>query len=220
MSEDAFDPESFQGIVPVFPLPNVVLFPRIALPLHIFEPRYRQMIQDALDGDRLIAMALLQPGWEPDYEGSPAFFPVVCVGRIVSEQSLDGGKYNILLYGVTRARVTEEPASGRPYRMVRVEGVTDDPEGLEEGRADEWRRRLSDLLKSIVPQIEKNPDLALGTLVDLAASVLVREAADRQRVLEETNVARRMHLLVELLAKEGPLAIRPGLDALKRQSPN
>src|SRR5256714_7050907 len=91
--------------VPLFPLPNVVLFPRAILPLHIFEERYKAMTADVLRGDRLIAIALLHPGWEKDYYSAPKVDPVVCVGEILSHERLPDGKYNFLLQGQTRARI-------------------------------------------------------------------------------------------------------------------
>src|SRR3954466_5571076 len=104
--------------VPLFPLPSVVLFPRAVLPLHIFEDRYRAMTADALEGDRLIAMALLRPGWEKSYYGRPAIEPVVCVGRIVSHEKLADGKYNFLLQGLVRAVVVREHLQHEtPYRI-------------------------------------------------------------------------------------------------------
>src|SRR5262249_61215492 len=96
------------GPARLFPLPTLVLFPHVLQPLHIFEPRYRQMTADALAGDRLIAMALLRPGWEKDYEGRPPIYSVICVGRIVAEKRLPDGRFNILLRGVSRARVRRE----------------------------------------------------------------------------------------------------------------
>jgi Lon protease-like protein len=74
-------------IIPIFPLPNVVLFPSVFLPLHIFEPRYRAMVRDALGGDRIIGMALLRPGWDAHYEGSPAVYEVGCAGLITAERN-------------------------------------------------------------------------------------------------------------------------------------
>src|SRR3954468_13652401 len=87
--------------VPLFPLPNIVLFPRAVLPLHIFEERYRHMTADALAGNKRVAMALLKPGWEKSYYGKPTIDPVVCVGQIVSHEKLPDGKYNFLLQGRT-----------------------------------------------------------------------------------------------------------------------
>src|SRR5437588_1726053 len=83
--------------VPLFPLPNVVLFPRAVLPLHIFEERYKAMMAGTLGGDRQIAMALLKSGWEKNYHGKAALEPVVCVGRILTHERLPDGRYNFLL---------------------------------------------------------------------------------------------------------------------------
>src|SRR5687767_8134627 len=105
--------------IPLFPLPNVVLFPRAVVPLHIFEDRYKQMTADALAGDKRIAMALLKPGWEKYYYGRPAIEPVVCVGQILSWEQLDDGKYNFLLQGSLRARVVSEERSA-DYRVARL----------------------------------------------------------------------------------------------------
>ena len=92
----------FDGVARLFPLPNVVLFPHVVQPLHIFEARYRQMTADALEDDRLIAMALLRQGWESDYESQPDIHSVVCLGRIVGEQRLADGRYNLWLRGLRR----------------------------------------------------------------------------------------------------------------------
>ena len=86
MADDLSPLSGFCGKVRLFPLPNLVLFPEVMQPLHIFEPRYRQMTADALAGDRLIALGLLRPGWEADYDGKPAIYPVACLGRVVPGQ--------------------------------------------------------------------------------------------------------------------------------------
>ncbi len=99
--------------VPVFPLPNVVFFPKTTLPLHIFEPRYRQMVAHALDRDRLIAVALLKPGWEKDYHGAPDFYLVATMGRITEHEKLEDGRYNILLEGVERVHLLEDQPAVR-----------------------------------------------------------------------------------------------------------
>src|SRR5690242_21263889 len=107
MSLDDAIPNSFDGSVRLFPLPNVVLFPRVMLPLHIFEPRYRQMTADALSSDRLIAMVLLRSA-DGQYEERPALHPVACLGKIVADQRLDDGRFHILLRGLSRARIASE----------------------------------------------------------------------------------------------------------------
>src|SRR5437588_739379 len=87
-------------LLPLFPLPNVVLFPNVFLPLHIFEPRYREMVGDALAGDRMIGMVLLKPGWERDYEGQPPVYPIGSSGLITHAERLSDSRYNIVLRGV------------------------------------------------------------------------------------------------------------------------
>src|SRR5580658_8985720 len=105
MNEDKAALQAFSGTARLFPLPNLVFFPHALQPLHIFESRYRQMTADALAGDRLISLVLLQPGWEKHYEQKPALYPVACLGRIVAEETLDDGRYNLLLRGIGRVRI-------------------------------------------------------------------------------------------------------------------
>src|SRR4051794_11957962 len=99
----------------IFPLPTAVLLPGAVLPLHIFEPRYRKMVGDALATDRVLAMGMLDAGWEADYHGRPRVRPVVGVGRILEEERLADGRYNIQLVGVTRALIEEELPPDEPY---------------------------------------------------------------------------------------------------------
>jgi len=97
MSDDTSPLAGFDGSARLFPLPNLVLFPHVMQPLHIFEPRYQHMTRDALDGDHLIALVLLQSGWETNYDGAPPIHDVACLGKIVAENSLEDGRFNILL---------------------------------------------------------------------------------------------------------------------------
>ncbi len=107
--------------IPIFPLPNVVLFPNVFLPLHIFETRYRAMVKDALASDRIIGMVLLQPGFEANYEGRPRVYPVGCAGVITHSEPLPDGRYNIVLRGLEKFRMTGEDES-RPYRLATYRG--------------------------------------------------------------------------------------------------
>src|SRR5689334_9282717 len=115
--------QTFSGRAPLFPLPNVVLFPHVAVPLHIFEPRYRQMTADALAGERLIAMALLQE--EETELAQPAIDPMVGLGRIIAHERLDDGRYILVLRGIARARVIREESLDLPYRVGQLELCTD-----------------------------------------------------------------------------------------------
>src|SRR3954470_12159863 len=108
MNDDAQALAKFTGAARLFPLPNLVLFPHVVQPLHVFEPRYRQMTADALAGDRLIALVLLKPGWEDEYDARPAAHPCARLGRVVADQLLPDGRYNLLVRGLARLRVRDE----------------------------------------------------------------------------------------------------------------
>src|SRR5437879_2333975 len=125
--------------VPLFPLPNVVLFPRAVLPLHIFEERYKAMTAHALAGDRQVAMALLKPGWEKNYYAKPAIEPVVCLGRILSHERLPDGCYNVLLQGHTRCRIVRE-VGDQAFRAAELQPLAEAP--AMEIDFEEHRRRL------------------------------------------------------------------------------
>ncbi|HEX9368003.1 MAG TPA: LON peptidase substrate-binding domain-containing protein, partial [Vicinamibacterales bacterium] len=112
--------------IPIFPLPNVVLFPNVFLPLHIFEPRYRQMVDAALNGDRVIGMVLLRPGWERDYEGRPPVYPIGCAGVITHAERLPDGRFNIVLRGMEKFRIASEETE-RLYRLATVVAVPEPP---------------------------------------------------------------------------------------------
>src|ERR671925_1990155 len=117
--------------LPLFPLPNVVLFPNVFLPLHIFEPRYREMVADALESDRMIGMVLLRPGWERDYEGRPPVYDIGCSGVITHVERLQDGRYNIVLRGMERFRILGEDQS-RSYRRATIESISDAPLGADD----------------------------------------------------------------------------------------
>ena len=208
MSEDSCDPlASFSGTARLFPLPNVVLFPQAIQPLHMFEPRYRQMTVDALADDRLIALVLLQPGWEAAYADTPEICSVACLGQIVAEQSLPDGRYNLLLRGLKRVSIEQEIPRVRAYRSARVRLLEDVamPKG---GLRAELRGRLRRLVnawlggqKEARDQFRKlfRSDLTLGVLCDIVAFALPLEMAIKQALLEELDVERRARLLMEHL---------------------
>jgi len=204
MADAEFDPGSIPSVVPMFPLPNVVLFPRMFLPLHIFEPRYRAMTQAALEGDRLIAMALLRPGWQDNYAGSPAVHSIVGLGRIVEDNRLDDGRYNLVLYGAARLRLVTE-VSQDPFRRVQVEPLLERP---ATGAAYDRKRRLllafyTQVLKQITQGALALPpdDVPLGLLCDLLASLIAFDPAAKQHLLEELDVAARCDHLLDLLQR-------------------
>lgn len=209
----------FPDPVPIFPLPGVVLFPRTALPLHVFEPRYQALTADALEGDRLIAMAMLKPGWEEHDQDRPDIFTVVGVGRIAQVQPLPDGKFHLLLEGIARARIEEE-VPGKPYRLARLSAV---PEPASSGDPGMAKMRLGLLAvyaalrqaggKSGPVKIES--DLTLGGLCDLLAAMLEADPLDKQAVLEEFDVVARAERVVDLLRRSAAAAT-PVRGAIQR----
>ena len=207
MSIDPSPLEDFAGVVRLFPLPNLVLFPHVMQPLHIFEQRYRQMTRDALEGDRLLALVLLRPGWEADYDGRPAVHPVACVGRIVADQRLEDGRFNLLVRGLSRVRLVEELAAGKLYRSARVEVLADvPPADAEEGRhmrqelverAPGWFPAKAEILEQLHKLLAS--DLPLGALCDIIGFALALDVEVKQELLEEPQVERRARRLLTLL---------------------
>jgi hypothetical protein len=188
--------------IPVFPLPNVVLFPQVFLPLHIFEPRYRDMVADALEGDRLIGMVLLRPGWETDYEGRPPVYPIGCAGLITNHERLPDGRYNIVLRGIEKFRIVEETRD-RTYRVARIEGLHEPLVAADRDEIRAARRRLETLL---VPQPQGRgaetkvpPAMADEDLVNALAQYMELEPLEKQALLERDGLLARCRSLIELL---------------------
>ena len=211
-------PASYTGPVALFPLPTLVLFPHTVVPLHIFEPRYRAMVADALKGDRLIAMALLKPGWEKDYEGAPPVHDVVGVGRILRDERTDDGRFNILLEGVARARI-EELIPPDPYRRARVR-VLGEPLGKPSPELEKVRLGLLAVYASLLsPQPPSIPSpehqLSLGVICDLLAALLEVEVGEKQAILEELEPAARAARTIELIRRT-PHAARPVVSGLRK----
>ena len=188
--------------IPIFPLPNVVLFPNVFLPLHIFEPRYRDMVADALSGDRIVGMVLLRPGWEGEYEGRPPVYPVGCAGVITRAERLQDGRYNIMLQGMEKFRIMAEDG-GRSYRVARVDSIVESPKEADRDAMRIARRRLEALL---VPQpvgrgVEQKvpPSMADEDLVNALAQYLELEPVEKQALLERDSLLERCLSLIDLL---------------------
>ena len=190
--------------IPVFPLPNVVLFPSVFLPLHIFEPRYRAMVDDALNGDRIIGMVLLRPGWQGSYEGRPPVYPVGCAGVITHVERLADGRFNIVLRGMERFRITGEETD-RAYRLAQVEALPEPSADADRAAIRAERSRLEALL---VPQSDRrgevrDPKVPTSMpdedLVNALAQYLELEPVEKQALLERDGVLQRCRSLIELL---------------------
>jgi uncharacterized protein len=191
--------ESAAGRLKVFPLPSAVLFPNSLLPLHIFEPRYRAMVRDALEGDRVIALGGLAPGWEADDMGRPPLQPLVCAGVIAWHEELPDGRYNVLLQGLVRARVLEELPTTHLYREVRSELLPDEAyRGPEE---EVLRQAILELTGRLpAPLADSLLQVAAraqgGALADVVASAVVQEPERRMEVLGELDVRGRLNMVL------------------------
>ncbi len=213
MSGEPLVPESFDGRARLFPLPNLVLFPAVIQPLHIFEPRYRQMTAEALAGDRLLAIVLLCPGWEDQYEARPPVHPIACLAKIIADQRLDDGRYNLVVRGLKRVRLLDEIATPHIYRTARVE-LLEETGTLDASAAAALRLQLGEQIPRWVPpnaamqeQFRKllDSDVPSGLLCDVFSFALPIDVAVKQQLLEELNVPARALRLVEVLQGEAPI---------------
>jgi Lon protease-like protein len=193
--------------LPVFPLPDVVMFPHALMPLHIFEPRYRKLTRDALAGNRLMGLALLI---EDEIEGEPPprFAPVLGVGEIVMAQEMPDGRFNLVLRGRTRVRFDRELPTEEPYRLIAATELPDDAAGTpaDLGDAESSLRSLifgladalpegGELLKQVV-SAQTSP----AELVNVVAAALVADTGSRQRLLETTDILARIEAVSDEVA--------------------
>jgi ATP-dependent Lon protease len=192
----------------VFPLPNVVFYPGTQLPLHIFEPRYRAMMRHCVESERLVmAVTLLKPGYEADYEGRPAMHELCTVGRIERHEELPDGRFNLFLRGVFRARLNELPAAGLPWRRAQVD-MLDGKRGTDRVSRDALTTLLStaSLVGAMVRK--QHPDFSLGVqpddpphqIADTLADRLLADPAQRQSILETLDVPERIKKLTGYIA--------------------
>jgi len=207
--EFSFSPEEFSGKVRLFPLPNLVLFPHVMQPLHIFEPRYVEMLQEALDDDGLVTMAVLAPGWEDEYEGRPPIYPVACLGRVTLHYRLSSGAYNLLLSGLRRVRVVRELPSTKLFREAQAVLQDDSHPAGQETAATLLHRKLRatflrvlDNVPQVLEQLDQllGSDIPLGTLTDIISYMVDIDMDAKLALLGEADVHRRAERLLELLA--------------------
>jgi Lon protease-like protein len=202
----------FNGTARLFPLPNLVLFPGMVQGLHVFEPRYRQMTADALADDRLIALALLRPGWEKDYYGKPELFPVACLGKVFAEQRLEDGRYNLQLRGLCRVQLLDEVPDDRLYRSARVE-VLDESNSPEPGQEKEYRAQFMSRVPAwCAPQgpVQEafakllKSKLPFGMLCDIVSFSLPLPLEFKQQMLATLDVEARARALLSYLEQHSP----------------
>ncbi|GJM18765.1 MAG: ATP-dependent protease [Phycisphaeraceae bacterium] len=201
---------NFGKPIPLFPLDSVVLLPQQVMPLHIFEPRYRQMIDEALDGSGQIAMAVFAgEKWKQEYHANPPIRHAVCIGQIVQHERLPKGRYNILLQGVCRAKVASEhkPDEMRMYRTAMLEPlgsnqVVEPETGFAidqmrtwiEGELTEGDLRELSVADQMLEYV-RNEDVPSTALIELISFALVTEPATRYQLLSEPELARRVDLV-------------------------
>jgi Lon protease-like protein len=199
-------PFSIPARIPVFPLPNVVLFPKTYLPLHIFEPRYRAMVSDAAMGGQCIGMVLLKDGWETDYYGHPPVFSIGCVGRLASVKPLADGRSNILLQGLERFAIEREWYD-KAYREATI-AVT--VRSTETSLDPVVRRRLFATLESylqsrdVVPTWQElfREEISDEIVVNTLSTYLECTPLEKQFLLEADSLhqqARRLSDLIEFM---------------------
>lgn len=224
---------NFGRPMPLFPLDDAVLLPHAVVPLHIFEPRYRQMLRDILSGSGQFAMAVFEGDrWKHEYHGAPPIRAAVCIARVVQHERLPDGRYNILVQGVCRGRVLEEVApegEERQYRLARLAPVGAPASDAVPHDADA-RVALSKLLRSrplkrfvdaqgaplargLAVYLDRDPDDAPTTVVvDLIGQYLVRTPGVKYRLLAEADPAERLRVITAELRHLASLIRRADLQ--------
>ena len=216
-----------EAIIPIFPLPSTVFYPGTFLPLHIFEPRYREMTADALKGKRKIGMALLKPNWEESYFQRPELFSIGCVGSIEKEILHPDGRYNFTLIGLRRFRIVRE-VEGKLYRLAEIdlleeqnEQVIDDtPNVIRDGLIESYREFISLIPESNSLKEEPNWRILgekLSQFVDRFAYRLDLSLEQKQTFLEELDVLRRVDFLHSFLKMKIALV---HLSKVRNANPN
>jgi hypothetical protein len=188
--------------IPIFPLPNVVFFPKVFLPLHIFEDRYKAMIIDALRGNQKIGLILLQEGWERDYFGAPPVYQIGCIGKIEAHEKLPQGRFNILLRGLNRFEIVDF-VQHEPYRLARVRLLDDDPFLLEtdqqmsERKAflNQFLRYLNEVLGIDLEEQKLDRATSLESVVNQVAATIDIPITQKQQLLEMQGVAKRYGII-------------------------
>jgi Lon protease-like protein len=190
--------------VPIFPLAGALLFPRSQLPLHIFEPRYRAMVRDALASDRLIAMIQPRDSSEERGEGPPALFGVGCIGRISTCDELDDGRYNLVLEGLSRFRIAREARVTTPYRQIDADrdGFDEDSDEIlglaQRAEVEREARAYADSLGYMVDW-DSVANLDDEMLVNGICQIAPLDVGSKQALLEARDLAMRADLLVQFM---------------------
>ncbi len=209
MDRELFElPVDFGGEVRLFPLPNLVLFPQNVQPLHIFESRYREMLEDAMAGDQLIALATLEPGYEADYYSRPPVAPPICIGRVASHERTEDGRYNLILLGVKRALIVDEITPVRSFRRATVRLLDERPHAGGSPSVESLGRQLASELADRLPAAKQlvdefiNQNLSLSTLTDVVAFHIPFKVDFKLSLLAESDPAVRARRLLQKLSEQ------------------
>ncbi|SVA91568.1 uncharacterized protein METZ01_LOCUS144422 [marine metagenome] len=187
--------------IPIFPMPNVVLFPAVFLPLHIFEARYRQMLSDALRGDRIIGISLLKRQ-KPNDDAPAVVYPIGCAGLISHAEELPNGRSNIVLRGIQRFRIGWEEHE-RTYRRAHIEPLPEKASEAIRTNVHETRTQLETLLAGRLETLD-GPSMVPGgmgdeDLVNTLSQYLDLEPVEKQALLERDDIASRSQALIDLI---------------------
>lgn len=198
--------------IPLFPLSSVVLFPRVLTPLHLFEPRYRQMAEHALAGERRIGMIAVPPEHAEGMAEDPELYPVGCAGDIVQHERLSDGRFNIVLTGTRRFRVVEEPArpAGQLFRLARVEWLEDQLAPEEAPRVAALRLQIIERVRDLAGHSDPKRAAEISvqtfegvddvTFVNSLSNAIAFATPEKQGLLEAASIAARFERLEGLLS--------------------
>ena len=193
---------NMEDVVPLFPLGNMVFFPNTVIPLHIFEERYKQMVDDSASSHNLICMTLMNEN-EKNNDDNETISKIGCVGRIISNEEIEEGKKNIILYGIGRIKI-DEIIYSKPYRQAKINLIKSieakDNTALYKRIVDlvgEWNLLIQDYNDSYKIKIDPNANFC--KLIDSLSSIVVSSSLERQYLLEELDEGKRGVRLIEVL---------------------
>ena len=204
----SFDETRFKGTVRLFPLPDLVMFPHVMQPLRIFEPRYRDLLNDALDSDGLIAMSVLSPGRKSKGTDSPPLLPYACLGKVVTHQRQDDGQYHVLLLGMRRVRIERELPRLRTFREAEVTLVDDFCYSENDNERAALQTALTEQFQECLPDDQSSSPgvrallstgVPLGVLTDLVSFAVPMELETKCELLAENDIDRRATTLLDAL---------------------
>jgi uncharacterized protein len=215
-------------IVPLFPLPNVVLFPKTPMPLYIFEEKYRTMIKETLAANGELVIALLRAGSESSYTSIAAVHTIACLGKIETYEELEDGKYNIVVVGTQRVRIIRE-VQHSPYQLVEVEKIDDDVSNESSDDVIKSHNQLGGLFAKFTElatgakqhALEIMPQLDFDSLVNMVAMTLNLAIEQKQALLEMSDPLQRCEILIPVLQQQlETLVLVRRFEHIKPESPH